>query len=51
MDEKELISKAMRLLGQRTSKRKAKSSAANAIKARKARAKKFLKKKFEHSSG
>jgi hypothetical protein len=41
MNEKELISEAMRLLGSRTSKRKKKSSAANIAKAREARAKKF----------
>jgi hypothetical protein len=45
INQEELIREAMRLLGQRTSKRKAKSSAANAIKARQARAKKKSLKK------
>jgi hypothetical protein len=46
MDEKELIRQAMRLLGQRTSKRKAKSSAANVEKARAAR---WQKKKLNNN--
>ena len=50
MNDKQLISEAMRLLGKRTSKRKAKSSAVNAEKAREVRAQKFLKKKVERSS-
>jgi hypothetical protein len=44
MNEKELISQAMRLLGKRTSKRKKKSSRANVKKAWAARRKKFKEK-------
>jgi len=39
MTDKEVISVAMRLLGQRTSAKKKKSSAANAVKARESRTK------------
>ena len=41
MNDKQLISEAMRLLGKRTSKRKAKSSAVNAEKARAKRMAKY----------